>query len=548
MKAFSFSSSSEKAGHGSKSGRSCSSAPGMISSSLPSSDKSSVWSIPFSKANSSESSLSSTTIYGIYGQLAVNGGRVSIDMDTVSTCYGVRAANCTGDAVNVTGGDLSMSLTGINAYGVRANYCTGDILNVSGGTVDIYANGAAVGYALYSLTLSNGCYFADVPGGTVSLYGTNFAASGAINASTIEVAAEEDNYSEWDGETNLNNYPYILLTGSDNLEAYKQAAYDELQQFIDDNNIPYEIQMLDSFQRAIGKITFAIDNAETAEEVDELKAQGLRSFSDFVPEIHSVSVNKGNLVSKTLIPSKSTKYEVATVEILEEDGIDENGNWFVYWVDNYGNIVSTYSTYSFFVVEDRTLTACYVSPDSYWSVREKAIKVSEIVRTSDNEDGTVTLYAEHSASAAAVGNTILQHGIVWTTDSALGNAGSLTVNNTNVKKAAAVDTDTALTGLLRTTIKIGAGNTIYAIPYIIDAAGNATYGDMVTVKASDSISTLSVSGGTLETMLAQEEEIIPTAEDTPTVEEPEETSTISGIIMSIINAIFALIQTIISLF
>lgn len=74
---------------------------------------------------------------------------------------------------------------------------------------------------------------------------------------------------------------------------------------------------------------------------------------------------------------------------------------------------------------------------------------------------------------------------------------------------------------------------------------------MVTVDVTGApIYVSSFSVGTLETTLVQAEDVIPTAEETPTVEEPEAESgsVFTEIISSFINAILELVKFFISLF
>ncbi len=266
-------------------------------------------------------------------------------------------------------------------------------------------------------------------------------------------------------------------------------------------------------------------------------------------EIYDIKVTNGATVKQAINPAKSTRYQIATVKIKEANGINANGDWFVYWVDEDGKIVSTYSTYNFFAVEDRTLTPVYVSKDVYQAERAKGILVTDIVRADSNEDGTVTLFAERSASKAAVGNSIKQHGVIYTTDAA--QKDSLTINNNSdeVCKVASTKTATDLTGLFRTTIRPDEGDTVYAVSYLIDANNEAHYGEVKEIEIADEISTLSVSCALFETELVQADEVIPAEEEAPTVTEPAAAgSMLKGIISSLINAIIELVQFVISMF
>ena len=230
---------------------------------------------------------------------------------------------------------------------------------------------------------------------------------------------------------------------------------------------------------------------------------------------------------------------IATVTIAEANGI-KGGKWFVYWVDEDGNIVSTYSTYSFFVVENRKLTPVYVSPDDYESERAKAVIVTDIVRVDDNQNGTITLFAERSASKAAVGDEILQNGIIYTTDASQ----SLTLDNNNVQKAAASKTNNKLCGLFRKTIEVENNDVVYARTYLVDANRNVTYGEVKTIVVGEfetsGYNSTSFNCASFDSALNQADEIIPTAEE---ITEPE-----APTFMSILNAVVALFNSIIALF
>ncbi len=330
-----------------------------------------------------------------------------------------------------------------------------------------------------------------------------------------------------------------------NLDNYKDEILTKLSEFAD-SKIKEEAMQLDSFLELAAEIEEKISDATTVEEVDEINADALKALDEYVLEEHTVKIGDVT-VDQVYKPEKSAKYQIATVTIPEKDGI-KDGKWFVYWVDGKGNIVSSYSTYSFFVCEDRTLTPVYVDPDDYQTERAKAILVTDIVRADDNGDGTATLFAEHSASKAAVGNAILQHGVIYTTDAA--QKDNLTVDNDNVSKTVAAKTNTSLSGLLKTVIDVNENDTVYAKSYMIDANGNTVYGATKTLSigkiSTSSDSDFEVLG--FDNALEQAEEIIVTADEAPVVTETETAPSFMNVLMSILNAVMALVQAIIALF
>lgn len=325
----------------------------------------------------------------------------------------------------------------------------------------------------------------------------------------------------------------------------KEDAFDSIEQYCL-SNVPENIQNYIAFKNAMIELKGYISDADSVAEVNKLEAAIIKYINiNYIPEIYEINVGNGATVTKSLQLNRSTKYEVATVKIAESDGI-KDGNWFVYWVDGDGNIVSTYSTYSFYVVEDRTLTPVYVSPDSYEEERAKAIKATDVVKTTDNGDGTVTLFAEHSVGEGSV----LMHGIIYTTDASQKDNLVFGNSSASVKKLSATKSNNQLSGIYRTTVKVDAGNTVYARAYIIDGNGDRTYGEVREIAVS-SFETSSINELMLESVeasLEQVESVNPAEADAPIVEEPVVSSNFVIMIMNIINAVVAFVKNIIALF
>ena len=91
------------------------------------------------------------------------------------------------------------------------------------------------------------------------------------------------------------------------------------------------------------------------------------------------------------------------------------GTGFLYWTDEYGNIVSTYKTYYFKVVKDTTLTAVYTT-DVSSPTSEKAFIKTNFAEKGD--DGSLTFYSERRVNYKSY--KILSHGILFAPSSAVG--------------------------------------------------------------------------------------------------------------------------------
>lgn len=335
----------------------------------------------------------------------------------------------------------------------------------------------------------------------------------------------------------------VTATFEFDLDAYKAKKIAEIEDIIDKKVV--EAKEDQQFKNWVEVLEKAINDATDKNEVDEKTDIAKKVINEYIPEPHNVILggDTGATLTKAIDASKSFKYEIATVTIKEEDGI-RDGSWFVYWTDKEGNIVSTYSTYSFYVVRDIELTPVYVSPNEYDAERAKGVLVNNIVRAETNNNGTVTIFTEHSASQAAVGNAIGQHGIIYTTD--LDSVSDLKIGSSTelVKTISATKTNTSLTGLFRTTVNPNGADKIYAVTFITDAKGNTTYGKMKEIEVAI-LSANSFALGSLETALVQAEEVLPA--EAPAEEEPAAPS-FTDFVMSIINAVIALLNAIIGLF
>ncbi|MGN1169392.1 MAG: hypothetical protein ACI4RB_04650, partial [Acutalibacteraceae bacterium] len=92
------------------------------------------------------------------------------------------------------------------------------------------------------------------------------------------------------------------------------------------------------------------------------------------------------------------------------------GSNFLYWVDEYGNIVSTYKTYYFLTVKDTTLTAVYSGDVSNPSTEKAFIKTNF---AEHGDDGSLTIYSERCVNYKSY--KLLSHGLIVAPSSKVGN-------------------------------------------------------------------------------------------------------------------------------
>lgn len=104
--------------------------------------------------------------------------------------------------------------------------------------------------------------------------------------------------------------------------------------------------------------------------------------------------------------------------------VKAGGSNFLYWTDEYGNIVSTYKTYYFLTVKDTTLTAVY-SGDVSDPSTEKAFIKTNFAEYGD--DGSLTFYSERCVNYKSY--KLLSHGIILAPSSKVGNDYNMLYNS-----------------------------------------------------------------------------------------------------------------------
>ncbi|HCT17384.1 MAG TPA: hypothetical protein DIW36_08440, partial [Ruminococcaceae bacterium] len=110
----------------------------------------------------------------------------------------------------------------------------------------------------------------------------------------------------------------------------------------------------------------------------------------------SLTVSGGTVVNKEIRKDLTSDFYVATITApVQKPGTDL---YFVYWRDtDTGEVVSTYTTYSFFLVRETNLEAVYASRQNYTAERNKGVQVSRVVTLKENKEANkYYLYVEHS--------------------------------------------------------------------------------------------------------------------------------------------------------
>ena len=186
---------------------------------------------------------------------------------------------------------------------------------------------------------------------------------------------------------------------------------------------------------------------------------------------------------------QNSPYKVACVNAPKTDELGRN---FSYWVDvtnGTPEIVSSYTTYYFFICRNIRIEPVYGAD---YTTAEIATRVMNV---RDNNDGTSSLLVEHSVSKS---HSINMHGVLFTTDPA--SASDLTVGNSNTKvyDTPSASTATTRSGLFEVVFN-NYGTKVYARPYIIDRdTGEAFYGKTVEYSINDaSMSSASSSASVL---------------------------------------------------
>ena len=203
-----------------------------------------------------------------------------------------------------------------------------------------------------------------------------------------------------------------------------------------------------------------------------------------VPDFTAVTAD-GATLTKTLRADMTTKYLVATVSYPNASKPNKEGKYFVYWYDRAsGEIVSAFTTYSFFLTKEVDIIPIFATQKDYYTERAKATTVLRMVGCKQNEDKSYSILAERSISSSA--GSINSHGMIYTTDASL--VDKLTVEgkdeDESIRLLTAQRTSTVRTGLYEAKITGTKSDVVYARPYIVlvkaDGTMETVYGKVVT--------------------------------------------------------------------
>lgn len=208
----------------------------------------------------------------------------------------------------------------------------------------------------------------------------------------------------------------------------------------------------------------------------------------------NLTVSGGTVVSKEIRKDLNYEYCLATITApVKKPGA--SNLYFVYWREvkqdgTPGDIVSTYTTYKFFLVRDINLEAVYATQENYTAERNKGVMTTRIagskyVATDPTISGysDFQLYVEHSVAKSE--GSITGHGVIYTTYEDQINSLELNSDNPYVNAKAAKLSQNALTGMLEISVKVSTSNgpgTVWVRPYIVDKNGEPVYGEIKEVK------------------------------------------------------------------
>lgn len=208
----------------------------------------------------------------------------------------------------------------------------------------------------------------------------------------------------------------------------------------------------------------------------------------------NLTVSGGTVVSKEIRKDLNYEYRLATITApVKKPGA--SNLYFVYWREvkqdgTPGDIVSTYTTYKFFLVRDINLEAVYATQENYTAERNKGVMTTRIagskyVATDPTISGysDFQLYVEHSVAKSE--GSITGHGVIYTTYEDQINSLELNSDNPYVNAKAAKLSQNALTGMLEISVKVSTSNgpgTVWVRPYIVDKNGEPVYGEIKEVK------------------------------------------------------------------
>ncbi|MBQ7596478.1 MAG: hypothetical protein IJU45_07430, partial [Clostridia bacterium] len=277
------------------------------------------------------------------------------------------------------------------------------------------------------------------------------------------------------------------------------------------------------------------DNVEFALTTAQADKEAIDTQSS-EPVQYTVTVPEGCTVSQTDVAG--VEYKLGTIIAPETNAA---GDKFVYWTDNYGNIVSTYRTYHFYVGCDADYTPVYASDADYETMRADALITSRVINVTYGADGLIFL-GEHSVSKSADLNG---HGILITTSADAATAQTLVTgsDSDDVYDFQAQTTKNSKTGMLQVTAALVA-DTVWARTYVVDGNGDVHYGQIQSYNVSE-LDEHSFDEEIIELDAQNEEEIA--AEDEPVEEAAGFITILFNIIKTLLEKLDVILKGIISI-
>ncbi len=362
--------------------------------------------------------------------------------------------------------DKSGEITADEDCYALANYGAGygddAVFNISGGTINGTIDATAKEFVLTGDTVVNG---------KVCVVAGKFVVSGNAQINAVPVETEEGDFvtealDVIADEIEITDKAEVIGTIAAKAEVLSvgeeasidEEAFDESCEFkkIEGN---FENINVQNFITERTRIVYNEDSTVSFEPAPTFKVEAGASESTMG-------------VSVTDDLSKSREFQLATVT-LKADLVDKNGNWFVCWVDEDGKIVSTYTTYTFYVINNVKYTPKYVDPDIYAGVREEAAATQRISKFEYYANGDVAVVAERSISSGFFKSGVHKYGILLTTDDTVGASEEQFVDKEGtddriISRSGKKDGGKAYTGVAKTIINPNGADFVYARAFFND--------------------------------------------------------------------------------
>lgn len=320
---------------------------------------------------------------------------------------------------------------------------------------------------------------------------------------------------------------------------YNPHALDEAMAKIPEIKTYYSDESVEALNAVLEEIYEGTENI-SEQELAELVERLNEALANLELKSYQITVPDGCTATQTEVDG--VNYKLATITAPQQNA---NGEYFVYWTDDSGNIVSTYRTYSFYVGSSTSYTPVYASAQNYDSAKAAALITSRVIDVKNNGDGNLVFLAEHSVSSTKELNG---HGMIITSNESFADEELLVrgSENEDIKDFMAQKTKNSKTGMLQVSANVS-GNTIWARTYVIDKeTGDTLYGR---------IQSYNVNSGTLssdnEVIVLDSYDIDSTEYNTQSEEAPvqdipaEESGSILSVIINIIMTIIRNIDVII---